>query len=327
MVSVGSDKPAAGAAIPAPAEPSWGQVLVTTVKLSVVWRLRAAGFGPRRRPAAWWRRLAVLALASALVTLAILWSTGTAFPAAPARTPPRGPPSPTGAAAVRSQVAAWVVGQVSDDAMIACYPDMCAALQAQGVTAGRLLPLSPGTADPIGASVMVTSPSTRIEEYAPALIASFGSRGTRIEVRAVEPGGASAYQSALRADLAARQAAGSELLRNSRLAFTAADAAQFRAGEVDTRLLTTLAALASQYSLRVTAFGDASPGVAVLFREVTITGADLAGAQALVRAQSPPYLPAHVAIVRSAADQTALTIEFAAPSPLGLLTAVLVDER
>ena len=321
MVSVGSDKPAAGAAIPAPAEPSWGRVLVTTVKLSVAWRLRAAGFGPRRRPAAWWRRLAALVLASALVTLAILWSTGTAFPAAPARTPPRG------AAAVRSQVAAWVVGQVSDDAMIACYPDMCAALQAQGVTAGRLLPLPPGTADPIGASVMVTSPSTRIVEYAPALIASFGSRGTRIEVRAVEPGGASAYHSALRADLAARKAAGSELLRNGRLTFTAADAAHLRTGEVDTRLLTTLAALASQYSLRVTAFGDASPGSAVLFRAVTITGTDLARAQALVRAQSPPYLPAHVAIARSAAGQTALTIEFAVPSPLGLLTAVLVDER
>ena len=325
MVSVGSDKPAAGAAISASAEPSWGRVLVTTVKLSLAWRLRRAG--PRRGPAAWWQRLAALALASALVTLAILWLTGSAFPAAPARTPPRGPPSPTGAAAARSQAAAWVAGQVSDDAMIACYPDMCAALQAQGVTAGRLLPLSPGTADPVGASVVVTSPSIRIEEYAPALIASFGSRGTRIEVRAVEPGGASAYQSALRADLAARQAAGSELLRNSRLAFTAADAAQLLAGEVDTRLLTTLAALASQYSLRVTAFGDASPGAAVLFREVTITGADLAGAQALVRSQSPPYLPAHVAIVRSAAGQTALTIEFAAPSPLGLLTAVLADER
>ena len=319
MVSVGSGKPAAGTAIPP--EPSWGRVLVTTVKRSVAWRLRGAG--SRRGPAAWWRRLAALAVASALLTLAILWFTG---PASPARTPPRGAPSPAGAAA-QSQAAAWVAGQVSDDAMIACYPDICAALQAHGVTAGRLLPLSSGASGLVGASMLVTPPSIRTEEYAPALIASFGSGGTRIEVRAVEPGGASAYQSALRADLAARKAAGSELLRNWRLAFTAADAAQLRAGEVDTRLLTTLAALASQYSLRVTAFGDASPGAAVLFREATITGTDLAGAQALVRAQSPPYLPAHVAIVRSAADQAALTIEFAAPSPLGLLTAVLVDER
>lgn len=307
-----------------PAEPSWGRVLVTTVRLSVAWRLRAVG--PRQGRAAWWRRLAALALAAALVTLAILWLTGTA---SPARTPPRGAPSLAGAAA-RSQAAAWVAGQVGDDAMIACYPDMCAALQAHGVTAGRLLPLSPGASGLTGASVMVTSPSIHSqlgEKYAPALIASFGSGGNRIEVRAVEPGGASAYHSALRADLAARKAAGSELLRNGRLTFTAADAAHLRTGEVDTRLLTTLAALASQYSLRVTAFGDAAPGAAVLFRAVTITGTDLARAQALVRAQSPPYLPAHVAIVRSAAGQTALTIEFAAPGPLGLLTAVLVDER
>ena len=273
MVGVGSGKLAAGAAIPP--EPSWGRVLVTTVKRSVAWRLRPAGFGRRRGSAARWRRLAALALATALVTVAVLWLTGTAFSAAPARTPPRGAPSLAGAAAARSQAAAWIAAQVNGDAMIACYPDMCAALQAQGVAAGRLLPLQPVATGPVGASVMVTSPSVSsqlADEYAPALIASFGSGGTRIEVRAVEPGGAAAYQSALRADLAARKAAGSELLRNWRLEFTAADAAQLRAGEVDTRLLATLAALASQYSLRVTAFGDASPGAAVLFREATITG-------------------------------------------------------
>jgi hypothetical protein len=177
---------------------------------------------------------------------------------------------------------------------------------------------------------MVTSPSIRgqlTDEDAPALIASFGSGGTRIEVRAIEPGGTSAYRSALRADQTARRAAGSELLRNRHLEFTAADAARVRAGEVDSRLLVTLAALASQYSLRVTAFDDVSPGAAVLFREMTVTSAGLAGALALVRAQTPPYLPAHATIVHAAAGQTALSIEFAAPSPLGLLTAVLVDER
>jgi hypothetical protein len=90
---------------------------------------------------------------------------------------------------------------------------------------------------------------------------------------------------------------------------------------VDTRLLATLAVLASQYSFRVTAFGDAAPGAPVLFRQVAITGIGrgLPGALAMVRAQSPPYLPAHDAIV----GQTGLSIEFAAPSPLGLLSPVL----
>jgi hypothetical protein len=90
---------------------------------------------------------------------------------------------------------------------------------------------------------------------------------------------------------------------------------------VDTRLLTTLAALASQYSFGVAAFGDASPGVAAVYRGVSITGAgnSLTAALALVRAQVPPYLPARAAIEAPGT----LNIQFAAPSPLGLLTAVL----
>ena len=39
----------------------------------------------------------------------------------------------------------------------------------------------------------------------------------------------------------------------------------------------------------------------------------------MIRAQNPPYLPAHAAAV----GQTGLSIEFAAPSPLGLLSPVL----
>ena len=90
---------------------------------------------------------------------------------------------------------------------------------------------------------------------------------------------------------------------------------------MDTRLLATLAALASQYSFRVTGLGDASPGAPVLFREVSITGVGrgVAAALALIRAQNPPYLPAHAAAV----GQAGLSIEFAAPSPLGLLSPVL----
>ncbi|MGH3238515.1 MAG: hypothetical protein ACRDOH_35715, partial [Streptosporangiaceae bacterium] len=174
-----------------------------------------------------------------------------------------GTSSTDAAAAARSQVATWIASQVSGNAIIACYPGMCAALQAQGVMAGRLMPLRTAAASPLGAGVMVTSPAVRsqlADEYAPALIASFGSGDTRIDVRATEPGGAAAYQAARRADLAARISAGSQLLRNPRIQFTAPEATQLQAGEVDSRLLATLAALASQHSFWVTAFGDTSPG-------------------------------------------------------------------
>ena len=308
-------------------------MLASTVKLAVSRRLQAAGLRRRRRASGsrpghtgrrW--RFATLVLALAGAAVIVLWLTGglAGTPSRAARVPAAGTGPPSLAAGVQARAAAWIAGQVSGDAIIACYPGMCAALQEEGVAAGRLMPLRSAAASPLGASVLAISPSAagqRAGQDAPALIARFGSGGNRVEVRAVEPGGASAYRAALRADLAARRAAGSQLLRNSHIRVTRPGAAQLRAGDVDTRLLATLAALASQYSFRVTGFGDASPGAPVLFREVSMTGAGrgLAAALAMIRAQNPPYLPAHAAAV----GQTGLSIEFAAPGPLGLLSPVL----
>ena len=313
------------------AEPSWGRVLASTVKLAVLRRLRAAGLRRRASGSPAWHtgrrwRFATLVLALAGAAVIVLWLTGglAGAPSRAARVPTAGTGPPSQAAGAQARAAAWIAGQVSGNAIIACDPGMCAALQEQGVAAGRLMPLRSAAASPVGASVLAISPSAGGQlagQYAPALIASFGSGGNRVEVRAVEPGGASAYRAALRADLAARRAAGSQLLRNSHIRFNGPDAAQLRAGDVDTRLLATLAALASQYSFRVTGFGDASPGVPVLLREVSITGVGhgLATALAMIRAQNPPYLPAHAAAV----GQTGLSIEFAAPGPLGLLSPAL----
>ncbi len=345
----GSPAPARGKAglTPAPAEPSWGRVLMNTVKLWVLWRLHPAGFGQpgvsgRRQLTTRRWHLAVLALALAVGVTAALEFTGVfAGSAAPAARSSSTVPGRAGgrlspAATARAEAAAWMAGQVSSNAIVACYPAMCAELQAQGVIAGRLMPLGPGSADLGSANLMVTSPTAGRQlagKYAPAVIASFGSGATLIQVRVITPGGAAAYQAALRADLAARKSAGAQLLRNSHLQFTVPDAAQLRAGAVDSRLLATLAALSSQYSFRVTAFSDASPGAQVPFREVAISSAGpgagaagLAAARALVTAQNPPYLPAHATIVRPAAGQAALLIEFAAPSPLGLLTTVLTAD-
>ena len=335
------------------AEPSWGRVLATTVKLHVQrLRLHPTGSWPRRVPGrpglsrfrrhslhsrrrvAW--RLAAAPAVLAVIAVAAIEFAGAASPGT--RAPSAGN-SGSGSAygtSSQTQAAAWIAAQVSSDAMIACDPAMCAALQEQGVAAGRLLPRQPGSAGPVDAEVMVTSASASsqlADDYAPALIASFGSGAGRIEVRATEPGGAAAYQSALQADLAARMSAGSELLSNRRIRFTASDAAQLRAGEVDTRLLATLAALASQYSFRVDCVRRRRPR-----RPGAVPGgnhhvrrrdgaAELAGAMNLVNEQDPPFLPTHVTTSRLAAGQAALSIEFAAPSPLGLLTPTLQVDR
>jgi hypothetical protein len=307
-------------------------VLVNTVESAVSRRSRPAGPERRRasgsRPwrARWLWRFAVLAVPLAGVAVLVLWlSGGLAGTSSPGpRVPSAGVGPASLAAGPQARAAAWITAQVSGDAMVACYPRMCAALQEQGVAAGRLMPLRSAAASPLGASVLVTSRPAGgqlASRYAPALIASFGSGGSRVEVRAVEPGGVTAYRAALRADIAARRAAGSQLLRNPRIRFTGPGAAQLRANDVDTRLLATLATLASQYSFRVTAFGDAAPGAPLLLREATISGIgrSLPAALAMVRAQNPPYLPARIAV----AGQTELSIEFAAPSPLGLLSPVL----
>ncbi|MDQ2875471.1 MAG: hypothetical protein M3Y33_12040, partial [Actinomycetota bacterium] len=218
--------------------------------------------------------------------------------------------------------------------MVACDPGMCAALESLGVTPGRLVLLQrPGAARLLGPGIIVAALSIPIRlahEYAPALIASFGSGSARVDVRETVPGGTAAYASALRADLAARMSAGSQLLQNGRITFTAQAAAQLRAGAVDSRLLVTLAAMSSQYSIRVTGFGDTSPGAQVLFRAVVITRggrsagtAGLTAALDMVNAQGSPYRPARASIIHPATGSAALLIEFAAPSPLGLLTPVL----
>ena len=309
-----------------PPEPPWARVLGTTVKL---WVLRR-------------RRLVSVVVAVGLVTVSALGFSGvfagTATTAAHALAgvrPSRASTAPhrpgrsgrSAAATVRQEAAEWIAGQVSGDAIIACDPAMCAELEARGVAATRLMSLTGRATGPRGAAVVVTS-TAAYNQYAPAVIASFGSGAERIEVRAAEPGGTVGYQSALRADLQARMSASAQLLRNDRIRFTARDAAQLHKGEVDARVLATLAALSSQYSFTVTAFGDAAPGAVVLYRGVTIAGAGLNSALALVKAQDQPYLPVYAAILRPAGGQpVALSVEFAAPSPLGLLTAVLTANR
>ena len=154
-----------------------------------------------------------------------------------------------------------------------------------------------------------------------------GSAGTRGPDRATSPGGAASYQAALAADVAARRSAGAQLLRSRRFEVSAQVAGQLQAGQVDSRLLVMLTLLASQRSWRVIAFGDASPGVPLAqapFRQVIVTGAGgaagLNAAVALLRAQQAPYQPAQVTTVQLAGGQTGLRIDFATPSPLGLLT-------
>ena len=328
-----------------PGVPSWGPVLATTV------RLWAARRWPRLRRSrrAWLVAICVLAVVvlGTVAVITVVQLTGTSSGQAASGRGVRVPASgragqspvarggsgrSSGAAATaRAQTATWVAGQVGDDETIACDPVMCTELSARGVAPSRLLSLPPSASGAPGADIVAASGSTHawLSADAPTLLASVGSGASLIEVRAVYPGGAAAYQAALHSDLAARRSAGTQLMHSRRIKVGAEGAGQLAAGEVDTRLLATLAVLAAQHSWRVIAFGDASPGVPLTeapYRQIIIAATDgghgtagLTAALALLRAQYGLYQPAQVTTVRLAGGQPGLRIDFAAPSPLGLL--------
>jgi hypothetical protein len=217
---------------------------------------------------------------------------------------------------------------------VACDPAMCAALQARGVPADRLLVLSPARADPLGSDLVVATPAVRSQfgarltgVYAPVTLAAFGSGAARIDVRAVAPDGAAAYRAGLAADVRARRAAGTMLLRNHRIHTAAAARAALAAGTVDPRLLAVLATLAAVHPLDITGFGSpgpgASAGVPLRAAEITVAApgspASLTRLAAILRAQRPPYLPSSIRAVRISPHLAVLRIEYPVPSPLGLL--------
>jgi hypothetical protein len=323
-----------------PPEPSWPKVIATTIRLWAsrhpVARLKVTGWGLVALLAGAGLVVAAAIAAAVLIGAGTTTTTTTTSTTQPSsQTDGAGtaiPVSLQAAAAARASAARWIAGQVSSVAVIACDPAMCAALQQSGVGSGRLLVLGTSTPDPLGSDLVVATPALRSQfgarlasVYAPVVIASFGSGPARIDVRAIAPDGTAAYESAVAADRSARIAAGDQLIGNRHLVMTAAARAALQAGQVDPRLLTVLAALASQQPVRIVAFGDPSPGAAAVpLRSVELApvkagahaAAELRTMLSFVQAQRQPYLPATAAIVH----QTALSVEYAAPSPLGLLS-------
>ena len=304
-------------------EPSWPSVIATTLRL---WLERHPVFGgkrPRRRRVAVALALVVVVALGAGVIGLIIGRSARSSPV---------PAAAGGASATRGEAASWIAGQVAASAIVACDPAMCAVLHADGLPATRLLVLGTATADPLGSDVVVATLAVRNEfgtrlqsVYAPVVIASFGTGAGRIDIRAIAPDGTAAYEAALAADRRSRISAGGQLLRNPRIIVTGGARNALSAGDVDPRLLMMLAALADQQQVRIIAFGDPSPGASpvVPLRSVQIAAlgpgagaeASLRSMLSLIDAQRQPFQPLRAAL----AGSSALTVEYAAPSPLGLL--------
>jgi hypothetical protein len=244
------------------------------------------------------------------------------------------------AAAARSEAASWVAAQVSPSTEVSCDPVMCQAIASRGFPSADLDRVLRGTIYPQYSAVIVATAAVRREfgaylssGYAPAIIASFGSGPAEVDVRVVASQGAAAYKAAVGADLRARALAGAQLARNPRIDVSAVARRQLRAGRVDTRILTILPILASTSPVSVVAFGDPGPGAGAasplrsveLARSSETAGAghprSLTAMVALLNAQRAPFRPTRIALVRLPDGRAGVRVEFAAPSPLGLLGA------
>ena len=202
----------------------------------------------------------VLALISGISgSLAFLLTRHTDTVAAPASFGP--------GAVVRNRAAEWVASQVSRADLIFCDQAMCRSLEAHHVPAASLRVLEPGVASLTRSGVIVVTAAVSrmagarlITAIAPETIASFGSANTRISIRVIYPGGAVAYSSALSSDIASRKAAGTKLLQNPQITVSERARRQLVTGQVDARILATLAVLSSRWPLSIVTFGQPDPG-------------------------------------------------------------------
>ena len=323
--------------------PSWGAVLATTIRLWWQRHVRPGSGSPR------WRVIAVVllvavVLAWAALSLALTRGNGRTGSSAPnggngshTSRQAGGTTAVKTAAAARTAAAAWLAQQAASDAIVACDPQMCAVLQQAGVTAGRLLELGTGTSGPLSSDLLVATAAVRQEfgarlasVYAPDVLASFGTGSAQVAIRVVAPDGAAAYTASLRADQAARVSASKQLLRNPRIHVSAPARPALADGQVDARLLTVFAALATLHSVRVLGFAaapaGASPGLPLRTAYLGPAGPgtrqqanSVQSLASFLRAQLPPYRPASITQFRLPGGGAALRVEFAAPSPLGLL--------
>jgi hypothetical protein len=331
--------------------PPWGTVLGNTIRMSA-----RQGFWPATTR---WRVISALILAAVLfcggaVTVALTRGTtagkGAAGGGPSAGTGPAGTGTANGgqpavdaaiaaAGAARTAAAAWMAQQVDPAAIVACDPQMCGVLQSNGIPVGRLLVLGAGNAGPLGSEVIVSTAAVREEfgtrltsVYAPVALATFGSGSAQVAVRVVAPDGSAAYLRSLQADATARRVVGALLLRNPDVRVSAAGRREVAAGQVDARLLSAIAVLATPYHVDITGFGappaGASPGLPLRSADISPTAAGPRGdatklnsMKRFLLAQQASFRPADVTTVRLASGQTVLRVEFTAPSPLGLLGA------
>lgn len=236
-----------------------------------------------------------------------------------------------------TEAAAWVSQQVAAGTVVACTSQTCAALTANGFPVAQEVQLGLNSQSLSNATLVVMTPALHTlfstmnpslgNDVAPEVLASFG----QVSIQPVDPAGAGAYQTALSQDVQGRIKLGEQLLNSGLLSASATARSEIVAGDVDARLLLTLQSLVDQQPVDVLAFTDSGPGASpgIPFRQ-----ADLALTDPASGMSPSAYLQSMVRILKTHASfpaydkvgpgmlpdgQRVAQIEYAAPSPLGLL--------
>jgi hypothetical protein len=289
---------------------------------------RAAAVLARKSSSAWTRRQVGLAVAIVLVFGGV--AAGFAFLGSRGHQSHR-PPSISSPTAVvnRDHAAAWVASQVSPATVVSCDPATCTLLESHRFPASQVRILGPGKGNPLVSNVVVATPAVRRQfgaqltsVYAPGMLATFGSGSRQVDIQLVAPHGAAAYRAALKSDLQNRRQSGAGLSGSNRIQAPSSAQKQLAAGQVDSRLMITLALMASLHPVHLVTFGDGGPdlGSAPLrSAELSLTGGtQQSAALTFLRQQRPPYQPTHVTTKPVSGDRILLIMEFSAPSPVGL---------
>jgi hypothetical protein len=296
-------------------------------------RLRP-GNGTRRRG----RRAALVATAAvvAVAAVAVAWS----FAGAPSAV--SGGPKLTALqrleAANRRQAATWVAAEVSHSASVACDPQMCSAIEAAGFPAAEVSVLGPTASYPRSSALVIETASVRglfgtslNSQVAPIILTSIGSGPAQIVIRLIAAHGIAAYEHDLRADLLNRKQDGAALVASSHIMTSATARKQMDAGQVDTRLLFAISALAAADPVDIVGFGNVATGGSA---DVPLRYADLAEHDPAAAQNPAGYLNSLVGLLRKLPSEwrpvwakperlpgglAVLRVNFSAPTPLLLL--------
>jgi hypothetical protein len=289
---------------------------------------RTAAALARKSSPVWTRRRVSLAAAVVLVLGGV--AAGVAFLGSGGHQSRQPSPGAASTAVVnRDRAAAWVASQVSPASMVSCDPATCVLIESHGFPTSHVRVLGPGKGNPLVSNVVVATPTVRSQfgaqltsVYAPCLLATFGSGSRQVDVQLVAPHGVAAYRAALNADLQNRRQSGAGLSGSNRIQAPFTARKQLAAGQVDSRLMITLALMASLQPVHLVTFSDGGPdpdSAPLRSAELSVTGsARKKAVLAFLRQQQPPYRPARVTTKPKGRDRTLLIMEFTAPSPVGL---------